>query len=108
MASNQMEVQSRLHVANQCFKEKVRGLYFTSFALYSCFTVLYWIDKNLCVDVKLPIRFCVCGCIYIFFEDECVISFLYIIWMLVLDGQELTIQKQPNTSLRDSDLVSPS
>jgi hypothetical protein len=28
--------------------------------------------------------------------------------MLVLDGQELTIQKQPNTSLRDSDLVSPS
>merc|ERR1719328_1019854 len=26
----------------------------------------------------------------------------------LLDGQELTIQKQPNTSLRDSDLVSPS
>jgi hypothetical protein len=25
-----------------------------------------------------------------------------------LDGQELTIQKQPNTSFRDSDLVSPS
>ena len=25
-----------------------------------------------------------------------------------IDGQELTIQKQPNTSLRDSDLVSPS
>ena len=45
---------------------------------------------------------------YIFFEDFCVLSFLYIIWMLVLDGQELTIQKQPNTSLRDSDLVSPS
>ena len=26
----------------------------------------------------------------------------------LLDGQELTIQKQPNTSLRDSDIVSPS
>ena len=26
----------------------------------------------------------------------------------LLDGQELTIQKQPNTSLRDADLVSPS
>ena len=26
----------------------------------------------------------------------------------LLDGQELTIQKQPNTSLRDTDLVSPS
>ena len=26
----------------------------------------------------------------------------------LLDGQELTIQKQPNTSLRDNDLVSPS
>ena len=25
-----------------------------------------------------------------------------------IEGQELTIQKQPNTSLRDSDLVSPS
>ena len=25
-----------------------------------------------------------------------------------LEGQELTIQKQPNTSLRDSDLLSPS
>ena len=25
-----------------------------------------------------------------------------------LDGQELTIQKQPNTSLRDQDLLSPS
>ena len=25
----------------------------------------------------------------------------------LLDGQELTIQKQPNTSLRDTDLVSP-
>ena len=25
-----------------------------------------------------------------------------------LEGQELTIQKQPNTSLRESDLLSPS
>ena len=25
-----------------------------------------------------------------------------------LEGQELTIQKQPNTSLRDSDIMSPS
>jgi hypothetical protein len=25
-----------------------------------------------------------------------------------LEGQELTIQKQPNTSLRDSDILSPS
>ncbi len=25
-----------------------------------------------------------------------------------LEGQELTIQKQPNTSLRDSDMMSPS
>ena len=25
-----------------------------------------------------------------------------------LEGQELTIQKQPNTSLRDQDLLSPS
>ncbi len=33
--------------ADQGFKEKVKGLYyFTSFALYSFFTLLYWIDKN--------------------------------------------------------------